>query len=88
MCLETGSDPVACPFTTEPRGVAQMSFWRFLTSLLGPRISDTTVFTRASQPLEQEITFLFMEMLRDNVTKQGVKVTLSLLKAAPFPTVP
>ena len=40
-----------------------------MVSLLGPRISDVPVSTRASQPPEQAITFLFMEMLRDSVTK-------------------
>ena len=34
--------------------------------ILGPRISDVPVSTRASQPPEQAITFLFMEMLRDS----------------------
>ena len=66
VCVETGSDPGAWPFTSEPRGVAPMSFWMLLTSLLGPRISDVPVSTRASQPPEQAITFLFMEMLRDS----------------------
>ena len=71
LCVETGSDPGAWPFTSEPRGVVPMSFWMLLTSLLGPRISDVPVSTRASQPPEQAITFLFMEMLRDSVTKQA-----------------
>ena len=46
-----------------------MSFWMLLTSLLGPKISDVSVSTKGSQQPEQAITFLFMEMLRDSVTK-------------------
>ena len=41
-----------------------------LTSLLGPRISDVLESIRASQPPEQAITFLFMEMLRDSVNSR------------------
>ena len=67
--METGSDPGACPFTLEPRGTVPMSLRILLTSLLGPWISDVPVSTRASQPPEQEITRLFMEMLRDSERK-------------------
>ena len=35
-----------------------------------PRISDVLESIRASQPPEQAITFLFMEMLRDSVTEK------------------
>ena len=66
MCVEPGSDPGARSFTLELRGMAPMSFCMLLKSLLGPRISDIPVSTRALQPPEQAITFLFMEMLRDN----------------------
>ena len=40
-----------------------------MVSLLGPRISDILESISALQPPEQAITFLFMEMLRDSVTK-------------------
>lgn len=69
--LETGSDPGAWPLTSDPCGMAPLSFWMLLTSLLGPRISDVLVSTRALQQLEQTIIFLFMEMLRDIMTKQA-----------------
>ena len=69
--VETEGDPEAWPFTTELCGVALISFWMFLTSVLGPRIRDITVSTKASQPPEQAITFHFLEMLRDSVTKQA-----------------
>ena len=51
--------------------MAPMSLWMLLTSLLGPTISDVPVSTRALQPSEQAITFLSMEMLRDNGRKQA-----------------
>ena len=64
--------------------MAPMSFWMLLTSLLGPRISDVLVSTKGPQSPEQAITFLFMEMLRDSVTKrdQGHSETPQSL---PFP---
>ena len=71
LCVETGSDPGAWPFTSEPRGLAPMIFKMFLTSVLGPTISDDPVSTRALQPPEQAITFLFMEMLRDKGRKRA-----------------
>ena len=67
-------------------GVALMSFWVFLTSVLGPRNSDIIVSSKASQPPEQAITFHFLEMLRDNVTKQGSR-SHCFPRAAPFLTV-
>ena len=48
-----------------------------------PRISDVLESIRASQPPEQAITFLFMEMLRQR-KKVGIKVTLSLPRVVPF----
>ena len=57
------------PFTWEPCGVVLMSFCMLLTSVSGPSINAALVSTMASQPEEQAIICLFMEMLRDNGRK-------------------